>query len=351
MRDKKKRIVNLIFLAAVFLLTVVGVLRGENIDDLGASMMKTDGRWLLGAVFCVLACIALGALIIRIMMGRIRQPVGFGKCFLLSGIGYFFGNITPFAGGGPPMQIYYMKKEKVPISVSSLIMLLVTLMYKMVLVAVGFGLIIFGQGLLGRYFHGVLPLFGVGLFLNSGFCFLLILFIFHPTLAKKGMIKGLGWLEKKRLMKHKEGRVEKLSAAMDRYKSTAAFFKDHVPVMILVFILSVVQRFVLFGATWFVFRAFRLSGTSPGTILILQASISVSADMLPLPGGMGASETLFLRLFESVFGAALVLPGMVLSRGISYYVELFLCAVLTIIGHFYFGRRREKNEEKLSEGA
>ena len=73
--------------------------------------------------------------------------------------------------------------------------------------------------------------------------------------------------------------------------------------------------------------------------------------MLPLPGGMGASETLFLRLFESVFGAALVLPGMVLSRGISYYVELFLCAVLTIIGHFYFGRRREKNEEKLSEGA
>lgn len=342
MRDKKKRVVNLVFLAAVFLLTLAGVLKGENISDLKAHMMETDGHWLLGAVFCVAVFIILGALIIRIMMGRIRQRLGMGKCLLLSGVGYFFGNITPFAGGGPPMQIYYMKKEKIPIPVSSLVMLLITLMYKLVLVAVGFGLIIFGQGILREYFHGVLPIFGVGLFLNSGFCFLLILFIFHPTLAKKGMIKGLGWLEKKGFMKHKEGRVENLAQAMDRYKSTAAFFKDHVPVMILIFLLSVLQRFVLFGATWFVYRSFGLTGTSLWRVLILQASISVAADMLPLPGGMGVSEGTFLRLFAPVFGPALVLPGMVLSRGISYYVELFLCALLTIVGHFCFGRRKDK---------
>lgn len=342
MRDKKKRIINLIFLAVVFLLTLAGVFRGESLSDLIRTVADADGKWLLGAVLCVLVFIALGALIIRIMMGRIRQQAGYGKCFLFSGIGYFFGNITPFAGGGPPMQIYYMKKEKIPIPVSSLVMLLITLMYKMVLVAVGFALIFFGQGILGQYFHGILPIFGVGLFLNSGFCFLLILFIFHPTLAKKGVVKGLGWLEKKHFMKHREGRAEKLSNAMDRYKATASFFKDHIPVMILVFLLSVVQRFVLFASTWFVFRAFDLTGSSIWTIMVLQAAISVSADMLPLPGGMGASESIFLRIFKPVFGAALVLPGMILSRGISYYAELFFCALLTIIGHFYFGRRKEE---------
>lgn len=344
MRDKKKRIVNLIFLAVVFLLTLAGVFKGESLSDLVRTVADADGRWLLGAVFCVLAFIAIGALIIRIMMGRIRQKAGYGKCLLFSGIGYFFGSITPFAGGGPPMQIYYMKKEKIPIPVSSLVMLLITLMYKLVLVAVGFGLVIFGQDILQKYFHGVIPIFSLGLFLNAGFSFLLFLFIFHPNLAKRRLVKGLRWLERKRLMKHKEGREERLVAAMDRYQSTAAFFKDHIPVMILVFLISVVQRFVLFAATWFVYRAFGLSGESFWMIVVLQVSISVSADMLPLPGGMGASEAIFLKIFAPVFGSAMVLPGMILSRGISYYVELFLCALMSIIGHFYFQRAGSREE-------
>lgn len=37
-----------------------------------------------------------------------------------------------------------------------------------------------------------------------------------------------------------------------------------------------------------------------------------------LPGGMGISETLFLTIFKPVFGI-LLLPGMVLSRGLGYY--------------------------------
>ncbi len=53
--------------------------------------------------------------------------------------------------------------------------------------------------------------------------------------------------------------------------------------------------------------------------MLLQAVISVSVDMLPLPGGMGISETLFLKIFPPVFGSTLLLPAMVLSRGLGYY--------------------------------
>ncbi len=56
--------------------------------------------------------------------------------------------------------------------------------------------------------------------------------------------------------------------------------------------------------------------------MLLQAVISVSVDMLPLPGGMGISETLFLKIFRPVFGSTLLLPAMVLSRGLGYYGEL-----------------------------
>ena len=70
--------------------------------------------------------------------------------------------------------------------------------------------------------------------------------------------------------------------------------------------------------------------------------------MLPLPGGMGISEKLFLTVFVPVFGAGLLLPGMVLSRGLSYYTELLLSALLTLYAHFTIkgkpvGSEQEKN--------
>ena len=80
-------------------------------------------------------------------------------------------------------------------------------------------------------------------------------------------------------------------------------------------------------------------------ILILQAMISVASDMLPLPGGMGVSESLFLVIFLPFFGEELILPAMVLSRGIGYYTQLLISAVMTAAASFILreadGKRKE----------
>ena len=75
-------------------------------------------------------------------------------------------------------------------------------------------------------------------------------------------------------------------------------------------------------------------------IVLIQAVISLCVDMLPVPGGMGITENLFLNLFEPVFGAALVLPGMVISRGISYYTQLLLSAVMTLAAMFILREKK-----------
>lgn len=79
------------------------------------------------------------------------------------------------------------------------------------------------------------------------------------------------------------------------------------------------------------------------TLTILQSVISVSVDMLPLPGGMGISESLYLVMFAPVFGEAL-LPAMLLSRGISYYAQMLISAVMTCVAYFIIGRKEQ--EEK-----
>ena len=109
----------------------------------------------------------------------------------------------------------------------------------------------------------------------------------------------------------------------------------------------------MFAVTWFVYKAFGLSGSSAFVIIILQGTISVAVDMLPLPGGMGISEQLFLRIFLPIFGSKLLLPGMLLSRGLGYYTELLLSglgyytellisAIFTIVANFTIGRNVKK---------
>ena len=78
-------------------------------------------------------------------------------------------------------------------------------------------------------------------------------------------------------------------------------------------------------------------------LVTLQAMISVASDMLPLPGGMGVSENLFLVIFEPVFGEELVLPGMVISRGISYYSQMIISGIMTLAATFFISK--EKGEE------
>ena len=116
--------------------------------------------------------------------------------------------------------------------------------------------------------------------------------------------------------------------------------------LIVVFLITMVQRFVLFAATWFVYLAFGLKGTSAFTVILLQGSIAVAVDMLPLPGGMGISEKIFLDIFLPVFGSMLLLPGMVLSRGLGYYTELILSAIFTIVANFTIGRKKKSVVEK-----
>lgn len=343
MQSKKKMIVNTVFLVVIFALTIYGVFHGEDLGAMMEAMRRADVRWLLPGLFCVVFFIWGESIIIWYMMHSFQIPVKRRTCFLFSSVGFFFSCITPSASGGQPMQLYYMKKEKISLPVSTVILMIVTITYKAVLVVVGLGLVLFGQGFLHRYLTEILPVFYLGIGLNVFCVTAMLILVFHPALARTILVLGLKIVEKLHLMKRKESRLKKLEASMEVYQNTAAYLGTHKMVLVNVLAITFAQRFALFAATWFVYRAFHLSGISFITIVLLQAVISVSVDMLPLPGGMGISETLFLKIFPPVFGSTLLLPAMVLSRGLGYYGELLVSAVFTIVAQLTIGNtKREK---------
>ena len=338
MKKNKRVIFNGAFLIIVFVLTIYGVFHGEDLGAMMDAIRSADKRWLVPGLALVAFFIWGESIIIWYMMRSCGIHLKERLCFLVSSVGFFFSCVTPSASGGQPMQIYFMKKEKIPIPVSTVILMIVTIIYKLVLVAIGLGIVLFARGFLNTYLGDVLFIFYLGLGLNI-FCvtFMMIL-VFHPFLAKRIMTLGHTILEKLHLLRKKEGRLAKLEASMDMYNDTAAYIRQHPMLMLNVFLITFGQRIALFTVTYFVYRAFSLTGTPMITLITLQAVIAVSVDMLPLPGGMGISETLFLIIFAPVFGE-LLLPGMVLSRGLGYYSELLISALFTLVAVVVFGHR------------
>ena len=342
MKSRKKIIFNGVFLAVVFALTIYGVFHGEDLSSMMDAIHRADKRWLLPGIALVAFFIWGESIIIWYMMRSSGIHLKKRICFLFSSVGFFFSCITPSATGGQPAQIYYMKKEKIPIPVSTLVLMIVTITYKMVLVVIGLGLMIFGRGFIRTHMYDIRHIFYLGTGLNVFCVASMLLLVFHPVLARSILVKGMELLEKMHLMRYKSTRIEKLNASMDQYHATAVYLKDHIMVLVNVFAITLFQRFALFTATWFVYKAFGLSGTNAFVIILLQSVISVSVDMLPLPGGMGISEKLFSMIFEPVFGSALLIPGMILSRGLGYYTELLISAVFTIVANFTIGRNLRK---------
>ena len=205
----KKTIFNMLFLLLVFGLTMYYVFEGEDMGALARYLKQSDVRyWLAGTVLVVLFILS-ESVIIHYMMRSVGQPTILVHCFLYSFVGFFFSAITPSATGGQPAQLYFMKKDRLSISISTLILMIVTITYKAVLVVIGLAVVIFRpKGIMG-YLEPVIGWCYLGVALNV-FCvtFMMIL-VFHPTLAKTilvGLVRIFGKIthfkrEKKLILK------------------------------------------------------------------------------------------------------------------------------------------------------
>lgn len=341
MQSRKRKLFNLLFLLLVFALTIFYVLKGKDIGLILDTMSSAEPFWLACGAGCVLLFIYGESAILHYLFRTLQIRAGRLVCFLYSGVGFFFSCITPSASGGQPAQVYYMRKDKISVPVATVVLMVVTIAYKSVLVLIGIYLLLFQQIYLRHYLAEVLPVFYLGLTLNILCCCAMLILVFHTTLADRIVKRCLDladWFTKGKYA----GRVERLryrlSFTMEHYAAAAAYLKQHGMVLIRVMAATFLQRVALFLTTYFVYRAFGLSEKTWFEIMILQASISIAVDMLPLPGGMGISEHLFLSIFGAIFYGDYLIPGMLLSRGLAYYVQMLLGGCMTAAVQIRNGR-------------
>lgn len=343
MKKFLKVLFNTVFLVALVWLTANYCLEGHDINEIIDSMQNANPIWLIVAVVFVFIFICGESVIMKYLYEILGTKIKLFRCIKYSFIGFFFSCVTPSATGGQPMQLFYMKQDKYKVSESCLVLLIITIGYKAALVLMSGVLFIFQGNFIFAHLDSVVYILIYGVIVNIAFISLLLVLIFHDGITGKLIDKAAALMVKLHIKKDKEATKEKILYHMQPYRDGATYLRSHQRVFFHVLWMSVVQRVALFLVTWCVYKSFGLHGISAIQIVALQTIISLSVDMLPLPGGVGASEKSFEIMFGSIFGASLVIPGMLLSRGISYYFLVIATAVGTIIAHILMLYRRKRN--------
>ena len=340
-KPSKKMVFNIIFLVVIFGLTLWSVFSGVDFRQLTTYLSNAEPVYTVLSVLCVIGFILGESVIIHYLLKTLGTHICFSHCCLYSFIGFFYSCITPSASGGQPMQLVAMRKDKIPVAVSAVVLAIITITYKLVLVFIGTVILLFRPASVMVYLDGLEWLMYLGLVLNIICIGLLLLLVFHSGVIRSIANWSLDLIDRIRPLHNRNHWEEKIDNLISQYNGTAEFYRGNQRIILNVFGITFIQRCLLFLIAWLTYLAFQLFGESMFTIVSLQGMISVAVDMLPLPGGMGISENLFLTIFEPIFGEALVLPGMLVSRGISFYTQLIICAIMTVAASFILKKRED----------
>lgn len=335
-----KKILNALFLILVFVLTLWSVFHGEDWSQILTYLASSNPIYIIPSILCVIFFILSESVVIYYLMRKLKTQVCFPHCCLYSFIGFFYCCITPSASGGQPMQVVAMRKDNIPVAVSTVVLAIITIIYKLVLVLIGTAILLIRPPVLMVYLDSVESLMYLGLILNVVCIAALLLLVFDPRIVRSIAMGTLSLINRVRPLRNMEKQTARIDRIVNQYQGTSDFYRSHKHVIVHVFLITLVQRILLFLVTWFTYRSFGLSGHTMPVVVSLQAMISVAADMMPLPGGMGVSENLFLEIFQPIFGEVLVLPGMMISRGISYYTQLLISGVMTVAASFILKEKK-----------
>ena len=334
----------------LFILTYWAIFKDNSITEIIEVFKNINILYIVIAFGLAIVFLLTNGIYMKKILKYLGYKISLWKGFVYACIEFYFSGITPSSTGGQPVQMYYMKKDKVPISTSSIAVLLITAIYKLVLIVLGIFALIFNTRLIvsnGTVFNII---FAFGMLMNFLIIFGCLFLMFSKKLVKKISKKTVKLLAKLRISKSPEKLLEKIERHLEDYAKGAKYIKENMSLSIRVFILTLIQRVAMFSIGYFVYKALGQNTYNYFDIMFIQVAIALAIDSLPFPGGIGISEVMLTMIYTKIFGEELGLPAMLLTRIVSYYFILLVSGVTTMVNHIVVIKKenkKNKNKEKM----
>lgn len=338
---KRKNIISAVIFLLLAALTINVIFKGNDMSQVAAAMQKLNKWYLLAAALVALFFVSAEGMMICYLLRVLKEPVKLHRCICYSFVGFFYSGITPSATGGQPMQLYYMQKDGHKVSHSTVVLMTVALIYKLVLVVMGLGILVFYHDSLAEHLKGYMYLYYLGLFLNGGLVAILLFVMISPNCFKGIVTGGEKLLKKIKVLKHSGERTQKLIEMADQYHEAVLFFGKNKGKIALVIAGTVLQRCSVFFLTYLIYRGMGMNGQSMLTVMMVQASVYIAVDMLPLPGAQGITEMMYKTAFAQIFPGTYLTASMCVTRGLNFYFLLIVSAGAAVWCHVRSGEKRK----------
>ena len=339
MKKVRKIIFNLILFIVIIILTFSIIFKDQDTSQIFNIIQSVKKEYVLIAIIwmCIYMCLE------AINIGRTLKALGEKSTFLknlkYSLIGFFFSSITPAASGGQPMQIYYMHKDKIPVSSSTLALLVNLTSAQIVTISVALISLIFNY----RYMNGILiTFFIIGVFLNASALSLLIISIYSKKLST-GLIKFIIKILKFFKIKNIESKQEKLENELKKYHDSAVYIRSNKRIMLRIILTTYIQFLTYYSISYWVYRSFGFNEHNIFEILTMQSVLYATVSGIPSPGAVGVSEGGYLAIFETIYPKTVLNSAMILNRGINFYLFVALSAIVVVVNILNCKGKKEKD--------
>lgn len=335
MQKRKKYIWNIAFMVLLLTATFYVLLKDQDLPVIAAELRDTHKGPIALAMMAAVLYLLLQSVSLVVILRSMGTKMKLLPSLRYSFIGFLFNAITPSASGGQPMQVIYMNMDGINMGVSSVALLFWTIIYKVALLLIEAGVLLWKYDFVVQALGKYQWLFWLGIAVNAVSIVLYGLIVFSKNGARNIVRLATWLLYQLRIVRRKERTLRKLDVLLEAYQEGAAYMRTHLGTAGIVLGITLVQRLSYFMVTWFVIRALGLFNSNMVEMVILQSFVSVCIDILPFPGGVGVNESFFVTLFRPFVGKKYAFSTMLLSRGVSFYGLLVISTVVTLGTQIY----------------
>lgn len=329
MENKKKIIFNFIIFILLFAATYYIIFRKQDMSVLLDNLKSVDPYFIAISFICMLLYYLFEAFNVNNLLRAFGEKISFFKSINYALTGAFYSAITPGGSGGEPMQVYYMSKDNIKVSHSSLALLIHLFCHLLSIVVFGILSVIFNNGVIDRK---LFILFLIGLSFNAIVLILYSIGIFSKKLTDK-LIKLLEKILKALKIKKVKKINSKIDNELELFHESAEFIKKNKKEFIKAIIASFIQLLINYSIPYFIYRSFGLNDFNLLYIVSLQAILYCTVSCLPLPGTVGINETVFLVLYSHIYTEQNIMDALLLQRGITFYLFVFINLIVVIINN------------------
>ena len=345
MLEKKKRKIpwGLLYIAATIVAVVLFGVFNQQFGHVFATMAGLAPGWLALAVGITVVFFGFEGGIIRLLMRSQHIPITWGNSLKIGLIGIYYSYITPSSTGGQPMQAAYLRRDNIPVGLSTAVLLMKFFCYQCAFVLCSAVFYVMMLGKLRAENPGILPLIVVGLIINGGsilfFASLFIKPVFHV------ICRFAKWLAGRfRFLRERFRMVDVIDKFEADFGSFTDNFKEKKGSVLWGILLSIPQFFLQMSVIFFIFRAFGYGGIGYWEVVAVQSLLQVSVSFMPMPGASGAQELGFSSFFRGYFVHNDLYAAVMVWRFFTYYLVVIAGALLVVADQFFYRRKRLREE-------